>query len=591
MKLPEFKKAGAAGVALCIAGCATAPGQENGTQSFNNTFNSADPCSNNARNTGMLVGGIAGTLIGAKLGHKDKGAMIAGALAGVVVGGAIGADMDRRRCELAKVAREYQLQMTFAAVASDGVTLTDAELSRAGNAEEARKNAIGHTVTLQDDSAGGGHFESNSDVLTQRAERYFSAIADVYNEEKRAQSIADPAERQKIMRAGAGRKLLLVGHTDDTGASGLNAELSERRARAVAQYLERRGIPRDQIYFQGAGEVYPIADNNTEAGRAQNRRVEIVELSSAGSFSKYLEARRPNYRFYRAVPGGAGAQDKLAQAPAETPRSPSPAAGKPAGKRAPPAAQAAPGGADKLARNSARPDAAREPATSAVPARIASRAGTAPARAGAVPAAQPAAVLKTSGKPLDFGGTPLVQGATAAAGIGKLDRQRPLFSFISPAYADDVAALSDCSQDRPRITGAVRALKDGATYKVAEHVPGLYGKSWTERVNGHQVVINKVAVLASEASLAQIPELKVYANYDPAANRNPKPDVALRPEVNTYIGEGGILYRIFANGAAGMQCVDILYSRNGGSAAKGGNIVYAHDDRLYVTAFKPVIAN
>lgn len=553
-------------------------------QAFNDTFNNADPCANNARNTGMVAGALAGAILGAKLGHKDKGAILAGALAGTAIGGVIGADMDKRRCDLAKVAREYQLQMTFAAVASDGGVLSDAELSRAGNADEIKKGAIGNVVSLQDDSTQGGHFESNSDVLTPRAERYFSAIADVYNQEKMARGIADPNERQKTLRAGAERKLLLVGHTDDTGASNLNAELSERRARAVAQYLERRGIPRDQIYFQGAGEVYPIADNHSEEGRAQNRRVEIVELSNASGFSKYLEARRPNYRFYREVAASANLPRPLSQQ--AQPRS------TPALASAEPSAMAAPGKPVKVAQPSQRGKGADKQTPLAAHGKPAAAKPTGNATAVAISAASaPVAGLKITGKPLDFGGSPLVERATAAAGIGKLDKERSLFSLISNAYADEMPVLADCSQDRPRITGAVRALRDGATYKVAEHVPGLYGKSWTERVNGHQIVINKVAVLASEASLAQIPELKVYANYDPAINRNPKPEVSLRPEVNTYIGEGGILYRIFTNGAAGMQCVDILYNRNGGSSAKGGNIVYAHENRLYVTAFKPVIAN
>lgn len=576
MKLNALKKAVPVGMAICVAGCATAPGLNGGVaQRINNTFNSQDPCSNNARNTGMLLGGIAGALIGAKLGDKDKGAMFAGALLGTAAGGFIGADMDKRRCELVRVAREHQLQMTFAAVASNGAVVTDAELSRAANADEVKKNAIGNVVSLQD-GGHGGHFESNSDVLTTRAEKYFSAIADIYNQEVMARQIADPQQRQNALRAGAERKLLLVGHTDDTGSSNVNAALSERRARAVAQYLERRGIPRDQVYYQGAGEVYPSADNNTDEGRVRNRRVEIVELSNAGNFSKYLEARRPNYQFYRAVQAKAAVSDARAHAAAQpTVRTPV-LATKAHVSRSADVARARSAKVRHPVRIAAQEQAAK-PASTGKPAPAAS--------AGSIP------VAPVVGSPIDFGGSPLTGRVNTAAGIGKLDNKRSLFSLISNAYANEMPVLSDCSQDRPRISGAVKALKDGATYKVTEHVPGLYGKSWTERVNGHQIVINKVAVLASEASLAQIPELKVYANYDPARARNPKPDVALRPEVNTYLGEGGILYRIFTNGAAGIQCVDILYKRDGGSSAKGGNIVYVHDNRLYVAAFKPVIAN
>jgi outer membrane protein OmpA-like peptidoglycan-associated protein len=590
MKHAKLRKVAVAGIACCVAGCATGPGQNNGAQqAFNDTFNNADPCANNARNSGMVVGAMAGALLGAKAGHKDKGAILAGALLGTAVGGLIGSDIDKRRCDLAKVAREYQLRMSFAAVRSDGVVVSDAELANSANAEQLKKNAIGNIVSLQDDGRDGGHFESNSDVLTARAERYFSAIADIYNQEKFARSMSDPKTRQQSQQAGAERKLLLVGHTDDTGSSRLNAELSERRARAVAEYLERRGIPRDQIYYQGAGETYPIADNNAEAGRAQNRRVEIVEVNNAGNFDTYLQARRPNYQFYRAgalpnVPGTVAEAVVSPRTPPAMPAARKAAMPKSSAPAATPGKSNAANGAAGVAANA--PGAAKP----AVPVTDAASAAAATTAKPAVPVAN-APAIRTVGKPLDFGGTPLTGKNSNVASVGKIEQKHSLFSLISNAYADEAPVLSDCSQDHPRVSGAVRALKDGATYKVGEHVPGLYGKTWTERVNGHQVVINKVAVLASEASLAQIPELKVYANYDPATNRNPKPEVAMQPEVNTYLGERGILYRMFTNGAAGMQCVDIIYPRNGGTSAKGGNIVYAHDNRLYVTAFKPVIAN
>lgn len=580
MKTRTFQHVVVAAVALSATGCATVPGQQGGFQgAVNDTFNSADPCSNNARNTGMLIGGIAGTLLGAKLGDKDKGAMLAGALLGGAMGGLIGADIDERRCAMAKVAQEYQLQMQFAAIKNDGAVISDNELQRASNAGDIKKNSIGNIVSLQDQSANGGHFQSNSAVLTERAERYFSAIADIYNLNKAAQAAATPAERERLRQAGLNRKLLLVGHTDDTGSSALNASLSEQRARAVAEYLERRGIPRDQMYYQGAGEVYPVADNRAETGRLQNRRVEIVELANDAGMGKYLDARRPNYQFYRVAPATVPAP-ALAHAPAQgaAQGSVAPAARERAPKRTQEAKAAASSGA--------RPAAGR-----AVAAARSTAPSAAPAVGSAARASTPAP--KVRGALLDFGGVPLTQHVSAApAGVGKLERERPLFSLISSAYADDdMAVLSDCSQDRPRSAGGVKALKDGATYRANEHVPGLYGKTWTERVNGHQVVINKVAVLASEATLSQVPEFKVYANYDPGKNRNPTPNVSIRPAVNTYLGEKGILYRIFAEGAGGMQCVDIVYSRGANKSASGGNIVYARNSQLFVTPFKPVIAN
>ena len=65
------------------------------------------------------------------------------------------------------------------------------------------------------------------------------------------------------------------GHTDNTGSAQYNQALSERRAVSVAQYLNSRGIDPRRLLVVGFGQTQPIAPNNSEAGRAANRRVEI----------------------------------------------------------------------------------------------------------------------------------------------------------------------------------------------------------------------------------------------------------------------------------------------------------------------------
>jgi len=67
----------------------------------------------------------------------------------------------------------------------------------------------------------------------------------------------------------------IVGHTDSTGSQELNQGLSQRRAQSVANYLTANGVAAQRISAYGAGPSQPIASNATEAGRAQNRRVEI----------------------------------------------------------------------------------------------------------------------------------------------------------------------------------------------------------------------------------------------------------------------------------------------------------------------------
>jgi len=67
----------------------------------------------------------------------------------------------------------------------------------------------------------------------------------------------------------------VYGHTDSTGSDVYNQDLSERRARSVADYLSMRGVSSARIRSQGFGERYPVASNDTAEGRSRNRRVEI----------------------------------------------------------------------------------------------------------------------------------------------------------------------------------------------------------------------------------------------------------------------------------------------------------------------------
>jgi len=72
--------------------------------------------------------------------------------------------------------------------------------------------------------------------------------------------------------------LRVTGHTDNTGGRQLNQELSERRAGSVADYLVTRDVSRSRMLVQGMAFDQPVADNSSEQGRAQNRRVELYIL-------------------------------------------------------------------------------------------------------------------------------------------------------------------------------------------------------------------------------------------------------------------------------------------------------------------------
>ena len=71
-------------------------------------------------------------------------------------------------------------------------------------------------------------------------------------------------------------RVFIVGHTDTLGALDYNLSLSDRRARAVQAALQSRGVPAAQMAARGIGPLSPVATNTSDAGRAKNRRVELV---------------------------------------------------------------------------------------------------------------------------------------------------------------------------------------------------------------------------------------------------------------------------------------------------------------------------
>jgi OmpA-OmpF porin, OOP family len=80
----------------------------------------------------------------------------------------------------------------------------------------------------------------------------------------------------QYMRAHPDGSLVIEGHTDSVGSTGYNQQLSQARADAVRNYLFRQGIAQERILARGMGEGFPVASNDTSAGRQQNRRVEVL---------------------------------------------------------------------------------------------------------------------------------------------------------------------------------------------------------------------------------------------------------------------------------------------------------------------------
>lgn len=172
---------------------------------------------------GAVIGAAAGAATGAAVSKNDtKGAVIGGAI-GAVAGGIIGNYLDKqaekmREVEGAQVEREGdQLKVTF-------------------------ENRI--------------LFDFDSSTLKPAAKTQLDQVA-------------------RVLTEYPDTDILVMGHTDSQGTDEYNQRLSERRARAVEGYLESKGVGGSRITAKGYGESVPIADNATEAGRAQNRRVEL----------------------------------------------------------------------------------------------------------------------------------------------------------------------------------------------------------------------------------------------------------------------------------------------------------------------------
>jgi outer membrane protein OmpA-like peptidoglycan-associated protein len=296
---------------LLLPGCAIDP--NTGAQSVAGIKVSDDPCAKTATVAGGVLGAVTGTVVASQF-SKSTDAKVLGGMAGGGIGAAIGYNMDQRRCALFAIAREHNADINVspivvpkgelppaAAVAAGAPPGSPAD-TRTASATPfmpgADNGTAGLSVTLRDN---GHQFATGSDKLSPESESLFRAVADQYSyarQQSRLPATATDDERSAV-DALKTRRILLVGHTDDVGNSTDNANLSERRAAAVARLFQQQGVPPANLFYQGAGETLPVADNRTDAGRAANRRVEIVDLSDAAAFRKFLATRRQSIQYYR----------------------------------------------------------------------------------------------------------------------------------------------------------------------------------------------------------------------------------------------------------------------------------------------------
>ena len=188
----------------------------------------------NANNTqkGAAIGAVSGAVIGGILGNNlgkgGKGALgaVLGGVVGGVVGGVIGNKMDRQARSISE-------------------SLPGAKVERVGE---------GIKLTLGENSV---NFDFNKATLTPKAKANLDKLIPVFKEY--------PDTDIKI-----------YGYTDSKGADAYNLSLSEQRANAVRGYLVAKGLKSSRFNIMGMGEADPIATNDSDAGRAENRRVEFA---------------------------------------------------------------------------------------------------------------------------------------------------------------------------------------------------------------------------------------------------------------------------------------------------------------------------
>lgn len=202
---------------VTLSGCATYTGQTNDPNDPNRTRNNAL--------IGAGIGAVAGLLSGGDATERRQRALV-GVGVGGLAGGAIGAYQDRQEAELRRQ------------TAGTGV-----EVSRDGDVIK---------LNLPD----GVTFDFGKANLKSQ---FYPALDNV------ASTLAE--FNQTIVE--------VSGHTDSIGSDAANQTLSVQRANAVGNYLIGRGLVRERFEIVGFGETRPVASNDTDSGRALNRRVEI----------------------------------------------------------------------------------------------------------------------------------------------------------------------------------------------------------------------------------------------------------------------------------------------------------------------------
>jgi len=469
-------------LAVAIVSCAATIG---GCKTVQTTWDQTKSIASDHR--GLITGCVSGAI----LGYAAKGDK--GALLGLAAGCGIGQYYDVQRKKMKDLAQEAKMD----------VVIEEVEVSVLDTDNKTHTKTKMLSSSFVDDAP---MFKIGSSALSPAAKQLVVKLAENYKSN--------------------GTSVMAVGHSDSSGSSAGNKRLSENRAKAVADLLAANGVPRERIYYQGAGESQPIAPNSTPEGRNLNRRVEFVELGAAVALQKSeAEVKElPKEVSDRSFVGYASEQQTQLRNVAYR---------------------------DEVSQN-----------------------------------VEGGASIDFGGETTSGSDSPLYvylgepESPTFAFSLFQK----------AYADQDERSKRYSCANSEPAVYGEVKSLSGKVeTVAQHEYVPGMNGSIWLSKVNGHLVSLSGVKVVKDNFEPVGSPQGAVYKGYS-GQNKDAQPDYKGKTVAETFEGNDSFLYRVYFNGKGGpLECIDLVMPKHARKSheAIAGLIYYQDSGKLKSADYKP----
>ncbi|MGE0738576.1 OmpA family protein [Sulfurimonas sp.] len=531
---------------------------------------------------GTAVGAGAGAAIGKQVGG-DQG-MLIGAVAGGTLGYLIGNEIDKRRSAIKEIVKE-------ASTNSNNIEVSFSDVEN----KEGEKIGQSYIVTSEI-----SQFDSGKDKLNIDSIGMFEKIAKQY--------------------AKSGQSVMIIGHTDSDGSDEFNQKLSEKRAKTIAELFNKNGVDLNKMYYKGAGESEPLVLNNTNEGKAKNRRVEIVEVPDEATIAKY-EANKKINNALLPIEKTASTNKNKTNFLSSNNNLLNDKSGSTAPKREPATAL----NDDNNILDSKDAKISKQPKTDSI-------------TKTKEQVKEKQVVADNKDIPLDIKGAKISEPLIAGKNLKKFKNQdvagdklstgvkgnyytsqdsskeeigscsneyayskksnldikwesatgnnnellvlvgQPeidsAFSLVTPAVADEnlLAYYGSCLNDLPRKNGNIKKLSTGEVVLAKQNyelAPLLNGSSWATKVDNEFIMINPVGIKRANMQSVSCPEMNVIKN---GANQ---PWYGSTTEIVSYNGKDGLLYRVYPRDTSKLQCIDIAYPHGNPQDAKG--VVYHKD--------------